>query len=503
MVRGIANLSGTACHLSGALVLLRHTLRPLANALILYSHLKEKARKRGLDLAAFDVWAAALGGILDDLSNEKTASVNGNQTFSDDAGATRTGAGADAVDPTRFHDAVREYLGIEAHALGDATTALVKILQSLRGDSRNAFEPLLKQTVDGGLMQSIIEGTSILAEIDGDQSVEKRIKRTRLRPLTNPLALSVGRLTNELDDFSVMGLIKSLLQAESVENYKWVEGSYERIVQPRELALSACDGKVTRRLQIATLPNILMLHVERNHDQGMFVGDSQHKPKGRKLDVPLVLDLASIVAGSSRDETAGDGIFPGEEEFNLLGGLLLKGDEGNRTSEDDGHYLALVQQQLENMAPAWFLVDDEDVFPVSSEQALDMFSGGAWSDVYPSDQTQRTATVYGVLLIYARKDSFDPTRNAAMAVALQEFEDELSRRFNVGAVGNTADNQSDVDWSLPKSIVGRRVRIKWANGKFFGGQVAAYIEATRKHRVVYDDGDVREYRLEKKEIVWE
>jgi len=48
-----------------------------------------------------------------------------------------------------------------------------------------------------------------------------------------------------------------------------------------------------------------------------------------------------------------------------------------------------------------------------------------------------------------------------------------------------------------KSLVGRRVKVRWNGGRHvYGGVIQQYCESTRKHTVTYDDGDVRQYDLD-------
>ena len=56
--------------------------------------------------------------------------------------------------------------------------------------------------------------------------------------------------------------------------------------------------------------------------------------------------------------------------------------------------------------------------------------------------------------------------------------------------------------SLQEAFVGKRIRVKWAKEKYYQGTVTNFDRETGKHRVTYDDGDVREYDLAKKTIEW-
>eukprot|EP00978_Attheya_sp_CCMP212_P049678 scaffold695992_cov118-Attheya_sp.AAC.2 len=52
-------------------------------------------------------------------------------------------------------------------------------------------------------------------------------------------------------------------------------------------------------------------------------------------------------------------------------------------------------------------------------------------------------------------------------------------------------------------LVGRRLGIQWAKGKLYWGSVISHDATTGKHRVQYDDGDIRDYTLSKKTVTWD
>lgn len=53
-----------------------------------------------------------------------------------------------------------------------------------------------------------------------------------------------------------------------------------------------------------------------------------------------------------------------------------------------------------------------------------------------------------------------------------------------------------IDWKTePNSLVGKRVDIKWANGKFYSGRVTRYIPSLKEHVVAYDDGQEIQYDM--------
>ena len=52
----------------------------------------------------------------------------------------------------------------------------------------------------------------------------------------------------------------------------------------------------------------------------------------------------------------------------------------------------------------------------------------------------------------------------------------------------------------PTALVGKHIRVKWGQEKYYSGAVTMYDEHTGMHRVVYDDGDTRDYIMSEK--IW-
>jgi len=62
-------------------------------------------------------------------------------------------------------------------------------------------------------------------------------------------------------------------------------------------------------------------------------------------------------------------------------------------------------------------------------------------------------------------------------------------------LGDSYDSDDD-----PHTLIGKRVRVRWSQEKYYAGVVKDYDETTNMHRVVYDDGDTRDYVMPDK--VW-
>ena len=46
-----------------------------------------------------------------------------------------------------------------------------------------------------------------------------------------------------------------------------------------------------------------------------------------------------------------------------------------------------------------------------------------------------------------------------------------------------------------QKLLGCRVELKWSSGRWYRGTIVEYNETRRKHKILYDDSDVRFYDL--------
>ena len=174
------------------------------------------------------------------------------------------------------------------------------------------------------------------------------------------------------------------------------------------------------------------------------------------MEIPFVLDAKEFGA-------------PSIDRYELLGAIIHVEDHQEEESEG-GHYVCLVRQQdAATSDQTMYLIDDDQVRSVSGDRALEILCG---------TRDENGSFMCGFLVVYRNKSHME--------------ESCLSSK-----------DSPVVDWTLPMSLVGRRLRVKWAKGKFYSGVVAAYVPETGKHQVLYDDGDLKNYVLRKKTIEWE
>ena len=97
-----------------------------------------------------------------------------------------------------------------------------------------------------------------------------------------------------------------------------------------------------------------------------------------------------------------------------------------------------------------------------------------------------------------------PTEREMVAQRLEEYLLRCASKNNVeGEFGCTATNgmyfYTDYDSDdYPEDLVNLRIAVQWADGNMYSGQIISYDEVSRKHRVIYDDGDEKRYRLLRK-----
>lgn len=264
-MRGIINQTGTACHLNAALIVL-----------------------------------STLG-----LSNKEEEEAD--PTLAEFLQRLRStdDSAQEPIDSSTLNDRLRRKLHLEANDLGDAVTALSRLL-SLYG---------------AGGSHSLFAGGRVTSTLRGRRGSEERIKRLKEKKLSNPLSLMVDERHESLVD-----LLRSYT-AERTVNYKW-DGQ--------------TDWSSTRSLAINSFPDIFMVHLQRFKMQssGKLVAPE------RTIEIPQRIDLNEF----SQEQGAG--------LYELRSGIVHVDDlEDDEESEEHGHYIAIVRQNNNT----WCLVDDEIV----------------------------------------------------------------------------------------------------------------------------------------------
>jgi hypothetical protein len=357
---------------------------------------------------------------------------------------------SDPVDPTSIYKTIERLTSINQHDVGDVSTALSKLLEIIRKASPVSipeWELLLNLCVFGGKSRQTIVGRKRV----GDAAII-RTKTGKPKSMACPFPL-VGTFD------SVEAALGSAFQSQVVAGYNWDRTGQvydeERSIQEEASHVSSADWITHKTLHLEALPNYWCLHVERFTYQ-----DGDKTLSNPKVDIRATLNLSKYL----QDDTT----------YNLLGGVLHVTEDA---IEEEGHYVVLLRVSAEH----WILVDDDKCSPHTQETALELLGGA---------KDERGHFLCGTLLVYG---------NEADDSEESQILNDLKRKLS--EVPPAA--LPDVDVELSDNVVGRRVSVRWTKGKLYAGIVESFEPSTGKHRVRYDDGDVKEYNLAKKTIQWE
>lgn len=308
MIVGIRNPSTTACHLAAALQIFCHCLKPIRQGLIAYASTTACEDPLWIELARFC-------------------------QAPDDA----------PFDPTLLYRYLRQSIGVEAEELGDAVTALARLLAHVRA-SVPILVPLVHVT--SGKVHARIEATQT--------GGAKRWKETKVRDMTCPFPI-VG------DCESLQQGLQLALAPQELSGYHW-HGSYEE-----EGRCTEDTWLSTKTLVVDKAPAFWLLHLHR------FVSE-----QGRTVPMSNSIEIAPTIQ------------LPDNHcRYHLQGGILHVSDVDAAEDEEQGHYVSLVRDDME-----WYLIDDEESTLVTESQALALLSGsdGTW--------TKRKGFMRGVLVVY-------------------------------------------------------------------------------------------------------
>ena len=408
--RGIINASHVSCHLTCALQLLIHGIEPLREALVETSRSKQG-----------NAFLLQLGDFLDQYQADSN----------DD----------EPIDPSHLYKVMQEKTAMDPHSLGDAVTALRRILQAIRTSAAPAsFTELYNELLGGTVRQDII----------GTSGSLKRIK-SKDRQMQCPLPIPGGYSSVE------EGLAHATIEHQTIKGYDW-----EQATNYVESELDDCtedtDAWITHKTtRFVSLPQHLLLHLQRfTHEP-----DGTVTPINSSMDVPLTIDMKAYQCDDSL-----------VNDYQLHGAILHVLDYEDEDNEEGGHYVSV----LRDAGDDWYLVDDHKVTSLADDEVLSFLSGR------PSSVEASESTYIAVLLLYRRQGSAD------FSLLLESLRTELAQ---------LQLQQSDANG------IGKRLKVQWSKGKWYAGVITEYNERTGKHTVLYDDGEVKEYNLAKKTVEWE
>jgi len=444
MTRGIKNVSGVSCHISCALQILLHSLVPICEALTK----KENGPHPSRSLHQLAEFAKEL---VDEESGDDETTLS-------------------PVDPSSLYKMLKEFrsstkskVSLEPEDVGDASTAILMLLKILKLQSKD-WASLVDLCTMGSMRQSI-KGECYHIEASADGSSRKRIRtkpgKTKQMPFPFPLS---GKYLS-LDE-----AVKIALQPTEVVGYNWQSQnpeSYEEIsydgagqvvvaheegddCNSENYNDATTEWKTEKALHIEELPHYCFFHLDRFSYNSM--GDKTLV--NPVVEIPLSLERSALQPS-------------GEGSLQLLGGILHVSEEGK--IEEEGHYVTLLRIEKNS----WVLIDDETCSEIRSDEAALERMGGTTDDA---------GNVFCATLI-----AFGP---------LDHRKKNTSNRDS----STVHDLVGQIHSQTPEDLVGKRLLVKWAKGKFYPGIVKEYDAASGMHSILYDDGDVKHYTLSAKTV---
>lgn len=563
VVRGISHVSETACHLNAALVCLAHALDPVCEALIAVATTAASLKTEGsitssslcLELGKFlQEWTAAATtttknvGSLDHHHQQQQ-----NQQQQEKKQPIEREREEEAISPIQIYHALYQFCNLQAHELGDAVTALMKIL-FVAQEEKIIPEQFWTAAISGGRIYSILTGTASAisnCHCPGDEKdscynneevvvTKKRIKRTNSRPMACPLSVPILTTIDETTaaarkQYRLEDALQAVRQPKPVQGYQW-RGTVGTDYIEHEISTSKISDRnkdnetneiTTRQQRWEQLPSLLMLHLQRHNSSGIAPTTSFAagiETKGSHIVIPAVLDLtteSSSLLGSKDTDGSEKKTSKQEEskQYELTGGILHVHDNTSSDECDEfnhGHYVAIIRGyghgvcSFNNTEKGWFLVDDSDTYVLSESRALQLL-GGCYAESFCEEHHQRQYReeknkenpphylMQGVLLFYCQSTA---DNNIELLFDKMIIDEALRRNCQKHGSASDEDGAASHHDRNGNSYIGRRLQVRWAGNKWYAGTVTAYNHETSKHEVTYDDGDIRWYSLAKKVIRW-
>jgi hypothetical protein len=351
---------------------------------------------------------------------------------------------------------------LESDDLGDAVRALRILLQAIRSEVAKNETTIVAFSTLTTLLDLELHGRMEQVLTGRKRSLMRQ--KTKTYPQACPFA--VPNAASVMD-----GILQVTREPQEITGYSWdhVEGYQETQVVMEDSLLFNDTWVTSKTSTFQSIPRTLLLHLQRYS----FV-DGQVEVLANPMDVPLLLDVGKYCKGNV------DSL-----EYELEGCLLHVLDSPKAEEEEEeergGHYIALIRQGNQ-----WIVLDDEDTTQLHySDGVILDFLSGRLSNVKLNAGTRFCP----MLLVYsAISIGTNETINLLSSTYIEQVKEEIEQQ------------PPELRWD--HSLIGRRVKILWAKGKYYAGTVIAYDDVTGKHKVEYDDGDVKEYNLQQKTVDW-
>lgn len=462
-MRGIRNTTGVSCHLACALQVLCHSVPWLTQIL------KEVALDYLSPVLASPDWLSQ-----DDLVFHRLIHSLG--VVLGELGQILQEGELEPVDPVPLYNALKETTSLDPDDVGDVATAIQTLLWVLRMQDSNDYYDW------DNLVQMLLLSGESCQKIIGKKTEKVILDATTIcRQVTR---LKIGKRKQMPCPYPLVGSFESLEEAiqqlaapTAISRYSWekqaAESYHEDIVELAEGKILSRDTtgewQTSKVLQIESVPRSFLLSL----DRFSYTRDGERTFKNQSITIPLHLEASDLLQD----------IPDVSKKYGSLALTSAVLHVVEDSIDEEGHYVTLICQHKDPSAE-WVLIDDEKCKGMDMANALRMIQGG-------NDEQGRfccaTLVAYTQLDIVTDWESDLVSLNSRLLDQYQRLKDAIP---------------APVDWSVPQSLVGRRLRVRWSKGKYYAGKVESYNTETGNHIVMYDDGDRREYVLLKKTIVW-
>jgi Ubiquitin carboxyl-terminal hydrolase len=468
-IRGIRNITGTACHLNAALIVIAYCLGDAIPEFVIASCDKDETKPRNEPALLM----TALVALLRELR--------------------RTDGVVEPVNPTEFYAALHAQKCMAAQLspeqCGDAVLALIRWLQYLRaeldGSPNVSCHPWLDPLLFSGRMHSVLRGI-VHTSLDTQPCCRRKVLKERT--LMNPFPIPTfprAKVENQKGFTSLSEALQhAFLAEEPVEGYQWSD-SDDRSKEEEQIIAT------TKRPYLTQLPPILMIHLE-----GRRIHAPESSPVGEKngdsMEIPSFFDGSDYLSASDDASNVNTDVAASNDVFHLRGGILHISHRCKEEAGDDsiGHYVAVVSTTPSGAEPPdWYLIDDDLVISVSLEQVLAWMAG----DCYKVDVSDDTDELYarGVLFVYHRDDLPDIVDSLSISLFQKtDFSTPFSpaqngRGQNVSVFGDTSWDPGN-DFSSMGNTTVRRVGVPVAE-QFCAQGVRQIDPETGQCVVTYED----------------
>jgi hypothetical protein len=519
--RGIENVSKVSCHIACAIQILCHAITPIQEALVILSSYIQQMDNGNCNDDNNGVFLEELIDFLDIRHRQNVGSE-----CDDDCDSFSS-----CWNPRRLYLFLQKHAGkysLDYNEVGDSSSTLSHLLHLL---NESEWERILKASVWEGETRQVLVGRK-RASSSSSITWLQRTKPAKIKPMACPLVLKVPapKTSDNAICWDLERALSEILEPQLVtgasSSYPWdtisPESYTECVIQDSNTSISYDDNIdhwssaewiTTKQIEFQRIPRVWLLHLERpkvsaDLMQSMLL---QYKKGGIcSIDIPLKIETSKF-----QSNIHVNGSNPQSQHHNatlfLRGAILqvVEDDKDERfqdwNTEDEYEYdddmevhcVTLLRNprhpQDSSASTSWVLIDDDHCQRITEDHALSLMGGTV-------EMTDRLFAYYAATLLVYAKEQEDNDEEDEWKLVVREIHAAMTNQQGVNQRRSEAFVSAATKTSM--SVVGRRVKVRWAKGKFYSGKITSYDPSTGKHRIEYDDGDVKDYVLGSKTIEW-